>query len=81
MDLEPSLTANLFSNELDISEGNEDYTADRELTLPDKEVMDFFLGFVVHKYMSKYPQLGTVLKECNNLSIWDAFINKNQTKN
>ena len=42
--------------------------------------MEHFLDSVVHKYVSKYPQPGTVLKECDSTSSCDAFTNKGGLK-
>ena len=52
-----------------------------ELTYPEKEATDHFLGFVVHKYQLKYPGLGTLLTDSNtDRTGWDAFINRGGLK-
>ncbi|KAK3893296.1 hypothetical protein Pcinc_002852 [Petrolisthes cinctipes] len=48
--------------------------------LPEEEATDYFLGYVVHKFQHKYPQLGYVLQEtCNNMS-WVSFVSRGKLK-
>ena len=72
----PSLTCSVFTPDLAMCEEPEVHDDVLELTFPEKEATDHFLGFVVHKYQLKYPDLGTLLTASNNDNTgWDAFIN------
>lgn len=75
------LVSNIFTS--DLSHTHESETLNEEEVLNVKfpeEATDHFLGFVVHKFLAKYPVLGQVLQNTSNSSSWDVFISKGGVK-
>lgn len=51
-----------------------------ELTFPETEAIAHFLGFDVHKFRSKYPDLGSGFQETDGNSNGDAYITRGGLK-
>ncbi|KAK4295516.1 hypothetical protein Pmani_031930 [Petrolisthes manimaculis] len=80
-EIDSSLTSDVFTQDLGtFVDDIDDENIEPEFTFPETEAIDHFLGFVVHKFQSKYPDLGNVLQDTANNSSWDAYITRGGLK-
>ena len=51
-----------------------------DIEVPEEEAINHFLGYVVHKFRLKYPELGHRLEITEEDGSWDAYISKGGLK-